>query len=139
MDEMFSISWSPDSLNQIRELIGFAGLLSPVIQQALHQGGESIVKAAQDNTWERFAHPTGALASSIHVLERSPYELEVGSDSSYARRREFGFSGMTDSLNRFYPHDPGVLYLSDALASQQDEVLAFLQQGIETMMGGQGL
>lgn len=138
MADMFSISWDPQSLKEIAQLIGFAGLLSPVIQQALRQGGESIVKVAQDNTWARFRNPTGALSESLHVLEQSPYELEIGSDLSYSRRREYGFSGMTDSLNRFYPSDPGVLYLTDALASQQDEVLAFLQQGIEGMLGGSG-
>ncbi len=36
---------------------------------------------------------------------------EIGSDLPYARRREFGFSGMEDSLGRLYAVDPGGFYM----------------------------
>ena|SRR5450755_1678121 len=39
----------------------------------------------------------------------------VTSDLPYARRREEGFSGMTDSLGRFYPNDPGGFYMQQTL------------------------
>jgi hypothetical protein len=136
MAEQFSISWSEESLKQIRELVGWAGMLSPVIQQALKQGGEAIVKQAQDNTWQRFKEPTGTLASSIHVLEESPFELQISADQPYAARLNYGFHGR-DSLNRLYDQ-PGTFWLSDALASQSEEVLALLQQGIETLMSEGG-
>jgi hypothetical protein len=137
MAEMFSISWSPESLKQIAQLVGMAGMLSPVIQQALSKGGDAIVETAVANTWERFRNPSGELASSIHKLEQSPFELLVGSDDPKAHRREFSFKG-PDALGRMFPNDPAAFYLTDAMSMRQDDILELLQQGVQTLLESGG-
>lgn len=39
----------------------------------------------------------------------------VTTDVIYGRRREMGFSGMSDSLGRFYPSDPGAFFVKTTL------------------------
>jgi len=63
-------------------------------------------------------NPTGALAGSFSYDGHS----EIGSSLPYARRREFGFSGRTDSLGRTYTNDPGGFYMRDTLASLDDVI-----------------
>ncbi len=70
----------------------------------------------------------GTLRRGITGQVRSPWEgvVGVGHEVPYARRREFGFSGMTDALGRFYPNDPGAMYLHGGLdASRPFIVSAF--------------
>jgi len=64
---------------------------------AMSQIGDIIVQAAVANTWAVFEAPTGALADSIRAILDGPMAVEVGSDSPYAARREFGFSGQTEA------------------------------------------
>src|SRR5882757_4015497 len=59
---------------------------------------------------------TGALSDSIQKEIPTPYIGTVFTDSPYGWRREEGFSGMTDSLGRFYPNDPGTHYMRKALS-----------------------
>lgn len=111
----FSMSFDPGSLTAIERLAGFGALLDPEIIAALAWSGELVVTTAQANTWRVFANPTGQLADSISFRMASPMEAEVGVGVPYGRRREYGFSGMTDALGRFYPYDPGKPYLGPAL------------------------
>src|SRR5450755_1579586 len=55
-------------------------------------------------------NPSGVLESSFFYDGNS-----VTSDVPYAHRREVGFSGQTDSLGRFYPHDEGTFYMQQTL------------------------
>lgn len=54
---------------------------------------------------------TGYLEESFHWFESGRFERTMGSRAPHARRRNEGFSGMTDSLGRFYANDPGAFYL----------------------------
>ncbi len=73
-------------------------------------------------------HTSGAL--ELSVLEDSqvldPWHAEIGSSRPYAARRNWGFSGMTDSLGRTYPDDPGAYYLDDTL----EDNTAFIEDRI---------
>jgi hypothetical protein len=76
----------------------------------------------------QFQNPTGAMESHFGGQITS-WEFPVISgmmfnDSPYAWRRDRGFSGMTDSLGRFYPNDPGVYYMEDALTAEMDWIVA---------------
>lgn len=131
----FHASLDPESLAAVTQLMGMGALLDPAIQNALTQAGELIVTTAQTNTWTVFDHPTGQLASSIYFWVVSPSEVAVGVGVPYGRRREYGFSGMTDSLGRYYAYDPGKPYLEPALAEDTEMILMLVAQGVEQAFG----
>ena len=129
---MFSLSLDTASLAELTKMQGFKVLLDAEIQEALIKAGRLLTDAAVANTWEVFAHPTGALASTIYPWLASPSEMEIRVDSPYARRREYGFSGMTDSLGRFYAHDPAKPYLGPALADNEEAVMQIINDAVQS-------
>src|SRR2546430_6739801 len=112
---LFQIGFDPASLSEIARFYGFKACLSEEMSSAMQEAGELLEKAAQDNTDRVFENPTGELKSTIQAILDSPYEVQIGSNSPYARRREYGFSGMTDSLGRYFASDPARPYMKPAL------------------------
>ena len=138
MSDLFNIAWDARSLQVIKDL-GYADiLLAGAVQAGLAYSGRILVYQAQQLTWQRFQNPSGALAASIHAVRESPYEIEIGSELPYARRREFGFSGMTDSLGRFYADDPGAYYLEDAMNASLEEIEARMASTINAALARLG-
>ena len=127
----FTLSFDQRALAEIAQMYGFGVLLSEEVGQAMTEAGALLQQAAVDNTWQVFEHPTGQLASTIRYISDSPYEVQIGSDSPYARRREYGFSGMTDSLGRTFAHDPGKPYMQPALDDNRNAVLSLIDAGVE--------
>jgi hypothetical protein len=62
-----------------------------------------------------FMEPSGTLAGDISVVMIDAYSAYTGSDLPYAPRREWGFSGKTDRLGRYYPNDPGGFFMTAAI------------------------
>ena len=131
----WNISLDAPSLQELVRLQGFSGLLNPAITQALTQSGQLLVGAAQANTWNVFANPTGQLADSIYFYVVSPSEVAVAVGVPYGRRREMGFSNMTDSLGRYYAHDPARPYLQPAVDDNQAEVAALMAAAVNSALG----
>lgn len=131
----FRLSFDPGSLSKITHLIGFEALLNPEITAALTQSGELLVTTAQTNTWSVFANPTGALAGSIYFYVISPMEVAVAVGVPYGRRREYGFSGMTDSLGRHFINDPGKPYLQPALDTDSPLVQELMTTAVYNAWG----
>lgn len=131
----FKMSFDPGSLARITQLIGFKALLAPEITLALSDSGSKIVSDAQAITWQVFANPTGMLASSIYFYVVSPTEVAIGVGVPYGRRREFGFSGMTDSLGRFYPYDPAKPYAAPALDMNRESTRTRVAEGVLAAFG----
>jgi hypothetical protein len=126
---MFEMSFDPQSLSEIARFAGFPTYLSDEVQQALSEAGSLLVASAQANmNWK---NGTGALLSSIAVTSESPYEVIIGSDLPYARRREYGFTGLTDSLGRTFKDDPGAFYMTNAMQDNQSAILASVDAGVE--------
>lgn len=128
---MFSLSFDQRSLSEIAQLAGFGVFLTEEMAQAMQQAGDLLQAAAIANTWEVFAHPTGALSGTIAPILDSPFEVQVGSDSPYARRREYGFQGMTDSLGRTFPNDVAKPYFQPALDDNEQAVLQLIDSAVE--------
>ena len=126
----FMMGFDPGSLLALTRLMGFGALLDPNVLAALVASGTLLVTAAVGNTWSMFANPTGTLASSIYFWVAGPMEVDIAVGVPYGRRREFGFSGMTDSLGRFFADDPGKPYMENALADNQDAVLALMKEAV---------
>lgn len=119
---LFEVGWDAQSLKIIEEM-GYADvLLAGAIQSGLDYSGRILIAHMQRLMGERFKNPTGQLASSLYQVKDSPFEVTVGSDDPKAARRNWGFSGMTDSLGRYYPNDPGIYYAEDGMNESLDEI-----------------
>lgn len=131
----FHASMDPQSLAEIVRMAGFEALLNPEITAGLAASGTLLVGAAQAKTWEVFTNPTGRLASTIYFYVISPDEVAVAVGSPYGRRRELGFSGMTDALGRYYPFDPAKPYLEPAMVESEGPVLHLMEIAVDTALG----
>jgi len=124
------ISFDVASVQRIARLAGATALLRDTIAIALHDGAELIINTSQSNM--NWANPTGKLENSMDILSEAPFELTLGSDLPYARRREQGFHG-ADSLGRIY-NDYGAFFLSDAVDMEETEVLGKIDDAIEEVL-----
>lgn len=131
----FSASLEAQSLAELTRLQGFSALLRPEITTALTQAGQLLVTTAQDNTWRVFERPTGQLAESIYFYVASPMEVQVRVGVPYGRRREYGFSGMTDALGRYYANDPGKPYLEPAVTAHTQTVQELIREAVDAALG----
>lgn len=129
-DIALDISFDEKDLAAIGQMANFSTFLDPEVQKSMQSAGEKIANQAKDNTWSVFENPSGKLADTIQVLPVSPYEVHVGSDSPYAARREYGFSGMTDALGRHFTNDPAKPYLRPAMEMMQNDALAMIDDGV---------
>lgn len=130
----FSMSFSPASLAEIAQMYGMGVLLAEETQIALKEVAEMLATAAQAKTWDVFTNPTGELADTIVADVSSPYEAQVRVGSPYGRRRERGFSGMTDALGRFYPYDPAKPYLEPTLMENEQAAMLIVEAAVDTAL-----
>lgn len=138
MSGLLSLSFSPQSLSEIARFYSFGVFLSDEMAVAMKEAGDVLTAAAVANTWSVFAHPTGNLASGIHPVLDSPFEVQVMADVIYSHRREYGFQGMTDSLGRSFPNDGAKPYLQPALDDNEQSVLALIESAAERAFGRMG-
>lgn len=136
MSEPFSMSFDPQSLAEIQQFYGFSVLLSDEVQQALNEGGTYLVASIQGSM--HWKNGNGDLEASIYAIHDSPYELQVGSNLPYARRRNWGFSGRTDSLGRYYRDDPGAFYMETGMAQEKQHILSLVDAAVERAMNRLG-
>jgi len=129
-DSLLTIGFDPASMAEIARLFEFEAILTVEMAVALDEAGQIVTEAARANTWSAFQNPTGQLASSLAAVPISPWEVGVQAGVPYAFRREFGFSGMTDSLGRFYPDDPAEPYAQPALDDNADKVMALMEEAV---------
>jgi hypothetical protein len=132
----FTAKLDTKSLQQIVGLQGFKALLDPEIREVLIEGGGLIAKTASGNARRVFKHNSpGGLAASIYPYMISPTEMEIRVAKPYGRRREKGFSGMTDSLGRYYPHDPAKPYLGPAMEQEGRMVEGMMDEAVNNALG----
>lgn len=119
---MFNISFDAQSLAELAQFYGMQTLLSHSVQEALKQGGTTLVEAIRaDMHWQNGTGGEGPLGQSIVQIFDSPYELQIGSDHPAARRRNWGFDG-ADSLGRVY-HDQGAFFMEHGMDAARDQIL----------------
>jgi hypothetical protein len=131
----YSMSFDQRSLAAITQFAGFPILLSDEVQNAMSQGGDTILQEAQSNAITYFANPSGELSGSITKSE-SPYEIIVGSDAPHAHRRDQGFAG-ADSLGRVY-NDPPYLFMSNALTDNEQAVMSLIEGAVSSALSKLG-
>src|SRR5260370_32190029 len=101
----FSYTIDPNALAKIKQFAGWKSVLEVELLKAHKKGTESLQDAAKANmNWK---HPSGKLEGSLKPRVENPYASWMGTDLPYAKRRNYGFSGKSDSLGRYFAHDPG--------------------------------
>jgi hypothetical protein len=136
MSGFLSASFDQRSLSEIAQLYGFQLLLSPEIQQAMSDGGQLLVEALRNNM--HWMNPTGTLSDSWLALTTSPYEIQVSSADPKAARRNWGFSGQTDRLGRYFANDPGSFYIENGMSDASALILSGMDVGALAVMARLG-
>ncbi len=88
---------------------------------------------AVDFMYSNFKNPQGPLEDAFYqVIEDtgSGVQGQLVNPMVYAWRREKGFSGMTDSLGRYYAHDPGIEYMTHTLDDQSNIAFGYFTDAV---------
>jgi hypothetical protein len=107
----FRFAFEPDSLDKIKKFENWQQILEEELVKA-HEKADALL---QMRAKKIAPYQSGELYDHFDVNPISPYESTVFNDSPYAWRREEGFSGMTDSLGRYFPVDKGTYYMAITL------------------------
>lgn len=118
---ILALAFQPNLLGVLSQFSQFDATVRKYIGQATTRSAARLHLGMLENTDRLFVNPTGQLASTINEVIVTEYLAHINVESPYAWRRERGFSGMTDSLGRFYPHDPGVYYAQTTI--EEEDVL----------------
>lgn len=110
------------SLQRVAHLAGYQSTLEENLSLAMYDSVVFLHDDVVDFMDSHFANPTGALADTMTYAVDNPYQAWTGTDSPYGRRRDLGFTGMTDALGRYYPRDPGILWAEEVAAADLRKV-----------------
>lgn len=134
----FWIGFAKETIIAIEKMRQWEKIFDKHMAPAMEQGGEVIAQTAEGLTWMVFASPTGQLADSIgnELVKPTGWLLEddVTVGVPYAARREFGFSGMTDSIGRHFTYDPAKPYMRAAIALDMGYLEALFSHALEDAM-----
>ena len=118
---LFSMTFDAASLARMATLVNAAPIFAAAYQTAMGACVAKVVTESKNVASTSFANPTGTLMRGITGYVETPWRgiVGVGQQVPYARRREYGFSGMTDALGRTYTDDPGAMYLHQGLENSR--------------------
>jgi hypothetical protein len=126
------ITVSPNILQLIKKFVGFQARLELRLEEASLPTAVELV--AQVEGAQHWMNSTGYLENSFSYHETSLNYYEVTSDVPYARRRDYGFSGMTDALGRTYPDDPGTHYAEAGVAATMPEATSAYMRVVTSVL-----
>lgn len=116
-------------------------LLDPALINMLQQTTEDMQQAATDYMYATFLNPTGGAEESWELQVQSSALATLTNTAPYAQRLNFGFSGMTDSLGRYYPAWPaetpgGYHWAEYAVGKVEQDAAQYFTTGFEAAVGG---
>lgn len=121
------------SLATLHRFANYEAILEPELYKAMESGISILQAGATDFMWSHFRHPTGRLENpeSWEAEVVSPYLATLGNIQPYDRRRNYGFSNMTDALGRYYAHDPGIGWAELTIVEKQYKVEQYFQAAVD--------
>ena len=122
MSFSLDIALDAASLKRVAAFSYYPTILDVEFTAAMQASVELLEASTYADMWETFTNPTGQLEDSLGYGVDSPYQAWMGTDSPYGRRRNYGFSGMTDALGRFYPHDVGIHWAERAVLVNENKI-----------------
>lgn len=126
-----NLGFDKATLQRIESLALFNAILEPNLLDAHEKSLEDLQSGAESWMQASFHNSTGELEGSFERLVESPYTSKLINPSDYAWRRERGFSGMTDSLGRLFPDDPGIAYMEAAITLENLSVEENFREAVE--------
>jgi hypothetical protein len=129
-------AFDDQSNTNISNLMGFGAVLSGGVKDDVAVSAQLVAFQAQENATSMFQNPTGELASTIQI-DGSDWQMAVFSDSPYARRREYGHLGLSDSLGRVGTDGP-IPYFQEALDNVEGRISGIFGDHIQTLIGTLG-
>jgi hypothetical protein len=125
------LQFDPASVARIAKIAEFETILRLNFLLAMQDSLDNLETAAQGEMWSMFLNPSGQLEDAFEKTVYGPYKAALSNPLPYAWRREMGFSGMTDSLGRFFPNDPGIAFMHTAIDIAYDEVQMNFQEALD--------
>lgn len=135
----FTLTFDSNGLDRLRQLADFKQFLEPNLQRAMQSNVDLLQSDARAYMYANFKNPTGPLEDAVQTSVPDAYTGTVFNEAPPAWRREEGFSGMTDSLGRFFPNDPGIHYFATTLAQDRDQIEARFVQAVQDTFSDMGV
>jgi hypothetical protein len=104
------IKFDAETLSSIEALGRYPEFLEPALKLGMGYGINEISLNVAKVTDNRFKSDNERFLDSTHSSVDSPYQAQFWSEAPYAQRLEYGFSGLTDALGRYYPEWPAGRY-----------------------------
>ncbi len=117
----------------VARLANFRELLTPALLEAESKSLDAVQHSAVDYMYSQMIDPQGPLEDAFYQV------IEVGANSisgqlvnplDYAWRQEEGFSGMTDSLGRFFSWTPEYHYMQKSLQAQLPTIEQYFSDAV---------
>lgn len=124
------ISIPPADMAKVVALANFGPIFEGQLWLAGYDSLQELQDAATAVMWAQFKNPMGQLEDSLQKQMLTPYVGEMGSPLPYSARRNWGFSGMTDSLGRYYASDPGIEYMEITIAVSTQPIMYRYAMGV---------
>jgi len=129
MSITLSLTYDPMMTQVASNLSNWQALSQADLQTAMGQALTLLQTNAQSSMhWKA---PTGNLESSLVTVIDSPMQGRMGTNVVYAARRNYGFSGMSDKLGRYFANDPGSFYMESAITLSQSAIQAIFAQAAQ--------
>jgi hypothetical protein len=131
-----NLGLDPAEAARVRAVLSrFPVTADPYLRQAMELSLTELQYRADQQMMSGFTQNSpGGLASTLQTVVHGPFQGEMGTNSPYAWRRDRGFSGMTDSLGRYYPSDPGILYAEKALSGAKSAIKSIYRSALGQML-----
>lgn len=94
------------SRRMLGRLQNYPSVLEPQLEFAMEHSVALLKDNATSFADSTFQNPSGQFTGSLQTTVDSPYQAQLWSEEPYAQRLEYGFSGMTDALGRYYSNWP---------------------------------
>ena len=124
------------TLLALAHLKDFEARSYPFLRIAMAESLDDLEYQAQEWMWAHFMNPTGPLENAWWKSVYGPWDAELENTSAYGQRRNYGFSGQTDALGRYYPHDPGIAWAENAVANSYPDVERNFQIAFDRTIAG---
>lgn len=124
-----TLSLDPASLKVISDLQNAKPLLEANMTFAMRFAVSTVMDSMKYNMDAGFKNSSGGLEDSM-TPDVSPYLSTITMGKPYDWRREEGFSGLTDSLGRFYPNDPGIHYAANAMSKSKSAISRMFEEAL---------
>jgi len=127
-----NLGFDAASIARARRMADFESWLAALYQtEAMPRSLDELEQAAQASMLASFKNPTGNVETKFRKYVRTPWRGILGNYEPYARRLNYGFSGKTDSLGRYYSFWPDYHWAEGAIEMATPYVQAHFRESVQ--------